>query len=377
MQTLDLHAHFPMHLGLPRSQGDNVAVDAEQAALLRLLNLFLNNRAGQFRVTPETILEGGIGGLGSVLYDPGDEFQLGHSAPAMAFPHILAQMDNVEQAIEDNAGLELARNPAELEACLVKEQPVLFHCVEGAIALGGDAAHVQELAQRGVAYMIVAHLFFKGAATCANAIPFLTDSEFAKINNQPEGVGLTKHGEDVVEALLQAGIIVDVTHSAELAVDDIFRIYNSRGEYRDRPIISSHNGVRSTSDHPLNLSDTNILRIAATGGVIGIILYPHWLLPPHSSEHVADGFDLMRKAIDHIYQLTGTHNHTAIGTDLDGFITPIPEVQTMKDVPRLEDAITRFYGSEAAEAILRDNALRVLKQGWRGAPSPTPTASTP
>jgi microsomal dipeptidase-like Zn-dependent dipeptidase len=63
--------------------------------------------------------------------------------------------------------------------------------------------------------------------------------------------------------------------------------------------------------------------------------------------------------------------------DLDGFITPIPEVQTMKDVPRLEDAITRFYGSEAAEAILRDNALRVLKQGWRGAPSPTPTASTP
>jgi microsomal dipeptidase-like Zn-dependent dipeptidase len=366
MQTLDLHAHFPMHLGLPLWKKDRMAQDLAQSVLLRLFNVFLNNRAGQFRVTPETILQGGIGALGSVLYDPGDEFRLGQSAPPEAFAHILAQMESVERAVQDYAGFEIARNPDELAACLVKEQPVLFHCVEGAIALGGDAFHVQELARRGVAYMIVAHLLFKGAATCANAIPFLTTAEFARINSQPDNVGLTPHGKDVVECLLQEGVIVDVTHCTDLALDDIFRIHDSKGEYRDRPVISSHNGVRGTSDWSLNLSDENIRRIRDTGGVVGVILYPHWLLPPNSNEHISDGLNLVGKVINHIYTITGSHDFTAVGTDLDGFITPVPEVQTMKDVPRLEDGITKMFGADVAEKILRDNALRVLLEGWRG-----------
>jgi hypothetical protein len=32
----------------------------------------------------------------------------------------------------------------------------------------------------------------------------------------------------------------------------------------------------------------------------------------------------------------------------------------------LEDAISHMHGAKVAEAILRDNALRVLRQGWHG-----------
>jgi microsomal dipeptidase-like Zn-dependent dipeptidase len=356
-----------MHLSLPKLQEESVTSDVMRELLFRVANVFFNNDWGRFRVTLDTIRKGGIAAFGSVLYDPADEFQLGHSAPETAYPHLLEQLETVEQIVQDNYGLELARNPQELEACLIKERPVLFHCMEGAIGLGGDAAHLQDLARRGLAYIIVAHLFFKGAATCNNAIPFFTDSQFAKINDQPADVGLTKHGEEVVECALREGVIVDVTHCTDQAVDDIFRIHDSRGEYKDRPIISSHNGVRGTSNHPLNLSDANIERIRKTGGVIGVIFYPHWLLPPGKLEWFDDHIGLVFKAVDYIHDRTGSYDHIAIGTDLDGFIVPVHEIQTMSDVPRIEDDFTRRYGAQVAEIILRDNALRVLKNGWRGA----------
>ncbi len=365
MQMLDLHAHFAMHMRLPTTPRDNPAGDAIRALLFRTANLFFNNSWGRFRVTPDTIRKGGIAAFASVLYDPADEFQLGHSSPKNAFPHILAQIEQVEQAVENNYGLELAHNVAEVEACLVKGQPVLFHCMEGAIGLGGDAGNVAELARRGVAYMIIAHLFYKGAATCNNAIPFLTDKQFAKINAQPEGVGLTQHGCDVVEGCFREGIIVDITHCTDQAMDDIFRIHSSRGEYRDLPIISSHTGVRGTSAYPVNLSDDTILRIRKSGGVVGIIPCSHLLMPPHKRAGLHKNLDLMFNAIDYMHQLTGSYDTVAIGSDLDGFAIPVKEFQTMRDVPKVQDAFTKRYGAEVADAILRDNALRVLKQGWR------------
>ncbi len=362
-QTLDLHAHFAMHLRLPTTPRDNPAGDAFRALLFRTANLFFNNSWGRFRVTPDAIRKGGIAAMASVLYDPADEFRLGHAAPGNAFAHILEQIQQVEQAVEDNYGLELAHNVGEVEACLVKGQTVLFHCMEGSIGLGGDAGHVAELARRGVAYMIIAHLFYKGAATCNNSIPFLTDKQFAKMNAQPEGVGLTQHGCEVVEACFREGIIVDLTHCTDQAIDDIFRIHSSRGEYRDAPIISSHTGVRGTSNYAVNLSDETILRIRKTGGVVAIIPCVHLLTHPHA--HSSKRIDLVFDAIDYVHRLTGSYDTVAIGSDLDGFALPVKDFKSMRDVPKVQDAFTKRYGAQVADAILRDNALRVLKQGWR------------
>ncbi len=362
MQMLDLHAHFAMHMRLPKTPRDNPAGDALRAVLFRAANLSFNNSWGRFRVTPQTIRQGRIAGFASVLYDPADEFRVGHSSPEGAFAHILAQMDQVERAVEDNYGLALARNVAELEACLMKDQQVMFHCMEGAVGLGGDAGHVAELARRGVAYLIVAHLFYKGAATCNNAIPFLSDNQFARINAQPGNVGLTQHGREVVESCFREGIIVDITHCTDQAIDEVFGMRDSRGEYRDAPIISSHTGVRGTSPYAVNLSDDTILRIRKSGGVVGIIPCPHLLTPPHKS---GNHIDLVFNAIDYVHRLTGSYDTIAVGSDLDGFALPVKEFQTMRDVPKVQDAFAKRYGAQVADAVLRDNALRVLKQGWR------------
>ncbi|HYL56353.1 MAG TPA: membrane dipeptidase [Gemmatimonadales bacterium] len=325
-------------------------------------NQLLNYQAGEPRVSLQKLLAGTPGGIGSVLCDPEDEFFHDAQPVPEAFEHVLAQMANVETEVDGKA--TVVRNPADLRRCLESGQRFLFHCVEGAYGLGGNPDNVAALAKRGVAYVIVAHLFFRGVATCANAIPFLPDAIFERWLNpdQDPKVGLTKLGHEIVDRLFQARILVDITHCSDRAQADIFAI--ARG-YPGQPVISSHNGVRGESDYPLNLSDDAVRRIADSGGVIGVILFPHWLRRRHHQLSGADGFPLLFDTIEYLRERTGD-DHIAIGSDLDGFIKPLKGCENYAETPALVEAVQLRYGS-AADKILYQNALRVLEQGWRGA----------
>ena len=364
---IDLHAHLPMSLPLPVVPLDSHATHDLQEILFKLMSLVLNERHGQPRVTVESIKAGGVAGMGSVLYNPADEFQLGYAPGKGSFAHVLMQMDEVEQAASNGCDLEVVRNPTELEACLIKGHQALFHCVEGGFCIEGDPGHAVELARRGVAYVIIAHLLYKGVATCNNAIPFIPDQIFfAKINVQPADTGLTDVGHCLVETLFREHVIVDLTHSSEAAIRDIFAIRGSKREYAEAVVISSHTGVRARSDYPLNLSKDTIDLIVGTGGVMGVIFYPHWLIQKSESERTNDHLEQVAETIDCIKAQVGNFDHIAIGTDLAGFIVPVQECQTMADIPRVEDFLTKRYGLAIADKILWKNALRTLYRGWQG-----------
>jgi microsomal dipeptidase-like Zn-dependent dipeptidase len=69
--------------------------------------------------------------------------------------------------------------------------------------------------------------------------------------------------------------------------------------------------------------------------------------------------------IDQIAELTGSHRHAAIGSDLDGFIKPtLAGLDTMSDMKRLERALVRRYGEEDGRLIASENALRPLRTWW-------------
>lgn len=349
-----MHTRFP-----PRTAQGSPPVGKELEFLAA--NLLLNYQAGEPRVSLQKLVAGSPGGIGSVLCDPEDEFFHGARPVPGAFKNLLAQMDNVEKEVAGSVTVVL--NPATLRRCLESGQRFLFHCVEGAYGLGGKPNNVSVLAQRGVAYVIVAHLFFRGVASCVNAFPFFPDVIFNGINPKRNlKVGLTKLGHQIVERLFREKVIVDITHCSERAQDDIFAIAK---KYPGQPVISSHNGVRGNSDYPLNLSDDAIHRIADSGGVIGVILFPHWLRQPHHQLSGADGFSLLFKTIDYLKEKTGGYDHIAIGSDLDGFIKPLRGCENYAETPALVAAVQKHYGS-AADKILYQNALRVLEKGWRG-----------
>ena len=362
MPFLDLHAHFPMHTHFPPGLAQGPPPVGKEIEYW-LANQLLNYQSGTPRVSLDELVAGADGGIGSVLYDPDDEwFHDAVPIPA-AFDNLLAQMANVEKEVAGK--VTVVRNPTQLEKSLHGHEKFLFHCVEGAFALGGNPDNVDILASHGVAYVILAHLFFRGVATCENAFPHVPDSVFQKVLNpqQDPAVGLTDLGRNIVERLLQRGILVDVTHASALAQNQIFQMARDHG---NAPVISSHNGVRGTSNYPLNLSEDAVRQIAASNGVIGIILFPYWLRQPADQLFGKDGFALLFAAIDWIQSITGSYDHIAIGTDLDGFIQPIKGCADYSQTPALVAAIRARY-AQAANQILWSNALDVLQRGWKGA----------
>jgi microsomal dipeptidase-like Zn-dependent dipeptidase len=247
---LDLHAHFPMHLHFPPGIVQSPPPVDKQLEFWAA-NMLLNFQGGRPRVSLENLLAGAPGGVGSVLYDPDDEFFRTAKPVATAFSDILAQVDEVEHEIDKNGDVKTARSPADVEHFLVSGQRFIFHCAEGALCFAGDPANVEKLASRGIAYVVVAHLFYRGVASCENAIPFVDDHLFNTLLNpeQDSKVGLTVLGREIVAELLRCHIIVDVTHSNQQAQKEIFQMAKSASA----PVISSHTGVRATSDYPLNL----------------------------------------------------------------------------------------------------------------------------
>ena len=127
-----------------------------------------------------------------------------------------------------------------------------MHCVEGGFHLGAEpdevAANVRALAARGVAYITLAHLFCRRVATNAPAIPFLPDRLYAAVFPQPES-GLTDLGVAAVEAMYECGVLVDISHMTQAAIDQTFAIHERLDRARGadpaaHPVIASHGAFR-------------------------------------------------------------------------------------------------------------------------------------
>ena len=363
MPFLDLHAHFPMHLRFPHRPSGNPALEVSKAIGYRVANLALNYQAGRPRVTLRLAHRGRVSGFGSVLYSPADEFFQPRKPRPDAFDNLLAQMAEVETELSDDPSVAIARNPDEFERLLETGRTAVFHCVEGGHGLSGNPANVRRLAERGIAYITIAHLFYRGVATCANPFPHLPEKLFQVLNPQPRDLGLTPVGREIVERMFDEGVIVDITHCSVAAQSDVFEI---AAHYPHQPIIASHIGVLGTSDSRLNLSDEAIRRIAASDGLVGITLSPYRLRRSSAQWIGRRDIRLVFDAIDHVAQVTGSYDSIGIGTDLDGFISPIREFKNYASASAFADLLGAHYGHHIGAQILTTNALRVLKRGWRG-----------
>ena len=382
---IDLHAHYPMHV-----IGDQQARTQDQlqawwrrrllARLVDLISRLANYEGpgGTPSVTEALMREGDVGVALSVLYWPASELDLGqpYGAPPQPgyFDDILAELQSVEDHVAARSGeVAIAHSPAELEPLLAGGTPILIHAIEGGFQLGQDADEVRRnvatLAQRGVAYVTVAHLFWRKVATNAPALPFLPDWLYRLAFPQPGQTGLTELGKATVEAMVRERILVDITHMSERAIDDTFALLDQLDSGHGTPVIATHMACR-LGKLGYCLTDATIKRIADRGGVLGCILCEHYIGDgvPGDLKTFDDSFAALCRHIDRIREVTGSHEHVAIGSDLDGYIKPaLPGLEHMGRMRALQDALRSRYGAQDAELITSANALRVLRAGWGGA----------
>jgi microsomal dipeptidase-like Zn-dependent dipeptidase len=383
----DLHAHYAMHL-VPEAPGTVELAstargrprlrDRIRALLVGIASRFANYQSFESgpRVTLSSLQAGGVGVVLSVLYSPFDEMDFEHpyGAPPDAdyIDSLIAQADLVELNLEEKHGATaaIARNAGEIDAAHAAGRIAFVHCVEGGFHLGPtpeavDAA-VTRLAGRGVAYITVAHLFWRSVATNAPAIPFLPDWLYRLVFPQPDD-GLSELGAAAVRAMVRERVLIDLSHMSSRALDETLTLLDELDPERKVPVLATHAGFRFGKQEYM-LDAAAIERIAAREGVVGLIFAEHQVLDGLGKRHTKsfdESFDVLGRHIDRIAEITGSHRHVAIGSDLDGFIKPtLAGLQTMADMKPLEQALIARYGDADAELIASGNALRNLRTGW-------------
>jgi microsomal dipeptidase-like Zn-dependent dipeptidase len=377
----DLHCHFPMHLvgGEEVHPHDHVRHwwerfgDRVKGDGFELAAKFFNDQAlcDDWRVSLDGLEAGRAGLVCSVLYWPFSEFELESLEQAQpdagAFDLLVRQLDNVEQTLADADSERQRHIVVRREADMDDPRIRFVHCVEGGFHLGPDkdavADQIRQLADRGVFYITLAHLFFRQVAADAPAIPSLTDEQYNSVFHQPRQ-GLTELGRAAIRAMCDSRVVVDISHMRQDVVKETLAELDTLDPHKAIPVIASHIGAATAGppDHAYNLTPDVMRAIRDRGGVIGIIAAQHLL---GETKSVEESKALLCKHIDAVRDEVGGHGCTAFGTDMDGFIKPmICGLNTAKDLTHLQDWIHESYPDDA-EAILHGNAERVVREVLR------------
>ncbi|MCS6851468.1 MAG: membrane dipeptidase [Gemmataceae bacterium] len=178
--------------------------------------------------------------------------------------------------------------------------------------------------------------------------------------------GLLPQGPALLREMQRVGMILDVTHLSDRCFDEALDIYGG-------PILASHHNCRSLVPNPRQLTDDQIKRIVARGGVIGAALdtwmmVPNWIRGETDPVRAGANLEKIVDHFDHICQLAGSARHCAIGSDLDGGFgreqSPY-DLDTIADLQKLPELLQRRgYRDEAIRGIMYQNWVRFFTEAW-------------
>jgi membrane dipeptidase len=198
---------------------------------------------------------------------------------------------------------------------------------EGAYPLEGDAANVDVLFDAGFRMMAPTHF---------------QDNEWGGSAHGERKPGLTEKGREMIRRMEARGMLLDLAHASAATIDDACAVAT-------RPVVVSHTGVRGTCDNNRNLSDEQLRKVAATGGVIGI---GYW-----DAATCGDDARAVARAVRHAANVVGVE-HVALGSDFDGAVT---EPFDTTGVVQITDALLEAgFTEEEVRAVMGGNVFRLL-----------------
>jgi membrane dipeptidase len=131
-------------------------------------------------------------------------------------------------------------------------------------------------------------------------------------------VGLTEIGRELVRLMDRLGVVHDVSHLSDRALDDLLSL-------TDRPVMASHSNSRALLDgvSQRHLTDEAIREIGRRGGVIGLNLVRNFIRTGVNREDPSDrpSIDEATAHVEHICEVQGSRSGVGMGSDLDGGIT--------------------------------------------------------
>ena len=163
--------------------------------------------------------------------------------------------------------------------------------------------------------------------------------------------GLTDLGRQLLKGMRRQGLILDLSHMAQQAVEDAFEVW--RG-----PIMASHSNSRALVPGDRQVTDETVAEIARRGGVVGVSFYQSHL----RSSGRATLDDVLHHIVHHA-RAAGGPEHVALGTDLDGGFdarhAPIDDLARLKELP---GRLRRHFNRSQVEGIMGGNWLAFLER---------------
>ncbi|MCM2477372.1 peptidase M19 [Rhizobium sp. CG5] len=121
--------------------------------------------------------------------------------------------------------------------------------------------------------------------------------------------GLTDFGHELVEALNEIGILMDLSHVGPQTSIDAIRASK-------KPLAYTHCAPKALKDHPRNKTDEELRMVAEVGGMVGVTMFPPFM-PRGSLSTLDDYLDV----IEYVINLCG-EEQVGIGTDFTQDVTP-------------------------------------------------------
>ncbi len=310
---------------------------------------------------------GGVGGQFWSVYVPGS------LTGELAVTATLEQIDAVHRMIERYPDdFALVTHADGLDRTLAEGTRIASLLgAEGGHSINNSLGVLRTFSRLGVRYLTLTHNENTDWADSA------TDS--------PAHGGLTDFGRQVVAELNRLGMLVDLSHVAPTTMRDALDVSQA-------PVIFSHSSCRAVCDHPRNVPDDVLARLAYNGGVCMITFVPffvspaaaQWALQVRAEAEVA-GVDARNLAamdafyddypstppaatledvvahLEHGRAVAGI-DHLGLGGDYDG-VTVLPVgLEDVSCYPRLLDALRDRHWSEADLVKLTSgNIGRVLR----------------
>ena len=316
--------------------------------------------------------EGGLDGGFFVIYTPqGELTAAGYQA---ARNMALVRAAAIHRVIGENDDrLSLALTAQDAERLHVAGRRFGFISIENSWPLGEDLSLLETFHRLGVRMAGPVH-------SRTNQLADSTTGE-ARWN------GLSPLGRHWVAEMNRLGMIIDASHSSDAAFDQMVELSRV-------PIVLSHSGPRAIFNHPRNLDDGRMRRLAQAGGVMfmnSVFLVAHdnsperqaisdrqenWaqLSPAERQRLLRDlaalnaqrpytsaDFELFMRSLLHAVRVMGA-DHVGLGADWDGGggVIGMADVSAL---PRITARLRREGLSEGDIAkIMGGNLLRVLRQ---------------
>jgi membrane dipeptidase len=281
---------------------------------------------------------------------------------------------------------ELAFTPDDAARIAARGKRIVYQSIENSSILGQDVTLLRVFHRLGV--------------RMAGPIHFKSNQLGDSATDAKRWNGLSPMGRDFVALCNDLGIVVDQSHSSDDVFDQMLALSRA-------PIICSHSGCRAVHDHPRNLDDERIKKLAAAGSTIQINSYNEYLVtvPPNPERQRAQAAiraaarlpadatraqrlaaqraqaaamkELVRKFpiprasfedfmnhVTHALDLVGP-DHVGIGPDWDGG-GGVRGMEDIASLPRVTERLLKLGYREAQLAqFWGGNALRVLGAAQR------------